>query len=132
MSCAPKTEQDLHLPIAKVSTSSNAHAVVRLFTSGKPLDPYAKDARNTKKRLKKAIGPTQESPLIKNIAKSRLTVLATFSGKNKKRLAYDVKVCETLEIRRHNCGPGSGLNEDMGAYVKTSQWDPVFHKMAVT
>ena len=60
------------------------------------------------------------------------TVLATFSGKNKKRLAYDTKVREALEIRRHNCGPGSGLNEDMGAYVKTSQWDPVFHKMAVT
>ena len=73
VSCAPKTEQDLLLPIAKVSTSSNAHAVVRLFTSGKPLDPYAKDAKNTKKRLKKAIGPTQESPLIKNIAKSLLT-----------------------------------------------------------
>ena len=60
------------------------------------------------------------------------TVLATFSGKNKKRLAYDAKVREALEIRRHNCGPGSGLNEDMGAYVKTAQWDPVFHKMAVT
>ena len=60
------------------------------------------------------------------------TVLATMSGKNKGRLAYDLKVQEALEIRRHNCGPGSGLNEDMGAYVKTSQWDPVFRKMAVT
>ena len=27
---------------------------------------------------------------------------------------------------------GSGLNEDMGAYVKTSQWNPIFHTMAVT
>ena len=59
-------------------------------------------------------------------------VLATMSGKNKKRLAYDLKVREALEIRRNNCGPGSGHNEDMGAYVKTSQWDPVFRKMAVT
>ena len=60
------------------------------------------------------------------------TVLATMSGKNKKRLAYDLKVREALEIRRNNCGPGLGLNEDMGAYVKTSQWDPVLRKMAVT
>ena len=43
-------------------------------------------------------------------------VLATMSGKNKKRLAYDLKVREALEIKRHNCGPGHGLNEDLGAY----------------
>ena len=40
-----------------------------------------------------------------------------------------LKVREALEIRRHNCGPGHGLNEDMGAYVKTSLWNPVFHRM---
>ena len=59
-------------------------------------------------------------------------VLATMSGKNKKRLAYDLKVREALEIKRNNSGPGSGLNEDHGAYVKTTQWNPVFHSMAVT
>ena len=59
-------------------------------------------------------------------------VLATMNGKSKKRLAYDLKVREALEIKRHNCGPGSGLNEDLGAYVKTTQWNPVFNTMAVT
>ena len=57
------------------------------------------------------------------------SILATFSGKNKKRVAYDLKIREALEIKRHNCGPGKGLNEDFGAYVKTSQWNPVFHSM---
>ena len=60
------------------------------------------------------------------------TVLATMSGKNKKRLAYDLKIREALEIKRQNCGPGSGLNEDFGAYVKTSQWNAVLHAVAVT
>ena len=45
-------------------------------------------------------------------------------GKSKKKLAYDIKIREALEIRRHNCGPGKGLNEDMGSYVKTDIWDP--------
>ena len=56
-------------------------------------------------------------------------VLKNMSNKNKKRLTYNLKIREALEIRRHNCGPGSGLNEDLGAYVKTHMWDPVFHKM---
>ena len=60
------------------------------------------------------------------------TVITTMSGKNKKRLAYDLKVREALEIKRNNCGPGSGLNEDFGAHVKTTQWNPVFHSMTVT
>ena len=46
-------------------------------------------------------------------------------GKNKKLLGYNMRIREALEIRRHNCGPGKGLNEDMGAYVKTDIWDPV-------
>ena len=45
-------------------------------------------------------------------------------GKNKSRLAYDMRIREALEIRHHNSGPGRGLNEDMGAYVKTDIWDP--------
>ena len=51
------------------------------------------------------------------------------NNKNKKKLTYDLKVREALEIKRQNCGPGKGLNEDFGAYVKTSQWNPVFHQM---
>ena len=56
-------------------------------------------------------------------------VIVNMTNKNKNKLTYDLKVREALEIRRHNCGPGSGLNEDFGAYVKTHMWDPVFHKM---
>ena len=50
-------------------------------------------------------------------------------SKNKKRLAYDLRVREAMEIRRHDCGPGKGLNEDMGAYVKTDLWDPVLRTL---
>ena len=56
-------------------------------------------------------------------------VIKNMSNKNKKRLTYNLKVREALEIRRNNCGPGSGLNEDFGAYVRTTQWNPVFHQM---
>ena len=56
-------------------------------------------------------------------------VVKTMSNKNKKRLTYDLKIREALEIRRHNSGPGKGLNEDYGAYVRTTQWNPVFHQM---
>ena len=34
---------------------------------------------------------------------------------------------EILEIRRHKCGSGKGLIEDMGAYVQTDIWDPVLY-----
>ena len=50
-------------------------------------------------------------------------------GKNKKRLSYNLKIREALEIRHHDCGPGKGLNEDMGAYVKTDLWDPVLRTL---
>ena len=48
-------------------------------------------------------------------------------SKSKKKLGYDLKIREALEIRRNKCGPGKGLNEDMGAYVKTDIWDPVLY-----
>ena len=57
------------------------------------------------------------------------TVVTNRTNKNKKKLIYDLKVREALEIRHHNSGPGSGVNEVFGAYVKTTIWDPVFHKM---
>ena len=46
-------------------------------------------------------------------------------GKRRRKLEFDLRVREALEIRKHDCGPGRGLNEDMGAYVKTDIWDPV-------
>ena len=51
------------------------------------------------------------------------------AGKNKKKINYDLKVGEALEIKKANCGPGRGLNEDWGAYVKTDAWNPVFNTM---
>ena len=60
------------------------------------------------------------------------TVITTMTNKSKKKLTYDLKVREALEIRRRNTGPGHGLNEDYGAYVKTAQWNPLFHSMGVT
>ena len=48
------------------------------------------------------------------------------ANKNKK-LNCDLKVREAFEIKKANCGPGKGLNEDMGAYIKTDIWDPVLN-----
>ena len=42
---------------------------------------------------------------------------------------YDLRVREALFIRRFNAGPEHGMNEDMGSYVTTNQWQPVFNKM---
>lgn len=63
---------------------------------------------------------------------SNVSIIATAQSKSKKKLLYDLKIREALEIRRHKCGPGKGLNEDMGAYVKTDIWDPVLHTMDST
>ena len=48
-------------------------------------------------------------------------VINTKTNKNKRKLNFDLKVREALEIKRRNCGPGQGLNEDFGVYdyVKT-------------
>ena len=61
--------------------------------------------------------------------KDHFEVLTKHQDKNKRRLMYDIKIREALEIRRHNSGPGKGLNEDIGAYVKTDLWDPVLHQI---
>ena len=55
------------------------------------------------------------------------SVITSMQSKSKKKLGYDLKIREALEIRRNKCGPGKGLNEDMGAYVKTDIWDPVLY-----
>ena len=51
--------------------------------------------------------------------------LHTMQSKHKQKPGYDLRVCEAMEIRRHGSGPGKGLNEDMGAYIKTDMWDPI-------
>ena len=57
------------------------------------------------------------------------TVLATLQNKNIRTLNFDLKVREALEIAHHDCGPGKGLNEDMGSYVKTDVWRPVLNRI---
>ena len=51
------------------------------------------------------------------------------SDDRQKNPKFDLRVMEALNIRRFNCGPGKGMNEDMGSYVTTNQWQPVFNRM---
>ena len=75
-------------------------------------------------------GLSQHKELCKEpIEWTKPKVIKTMHHKNKKQLAYNLKVRESLEIRARGCGPGRGLNEDYGAYVKTQMWNPVFHHM---
>ena len=64
-----------------------------------------------------------------NFNKENFEVVKNMQHKNKRRLIYDLKIREALEIRHHNSGPGKGLNEDTGAYVRTDIWDPVLNTM---
>ena len=63
---------------------------------------------------------------------SNVSIITTMQSKSKKKLMYDLKIREALEIRRNKCGPFKGLNEDNGAFVKTDIWDPVLHTMDAT
>ena len=56
-------------------------------------------------------------------------IFCTMNAKTKAKLKRDLRIREALEIQRHNCGPGQGMNEDWGSYVKTTQWGPVFSGM---
>ena len=56
-------------------------------------------------------------------------ILETVTNKNKNALKFKLRVREALYIRRFNTGPLRGMNEDMGSYVKTNQWAPVFNGM---
>jgi hypothetical protein len=47
------------------------------------------------------------------------TIITTLANKNKKKLDYDLKIREALEIRCHNSGPGRGMNEDWGGHVES-------------
>ena len=51
------------------------------------------------------------------------------SNDRQKNPKYDLRIMEALNIRRFNSGPGKGMNEDMGSYVTTNQWQPVFNRM---
>ena len=51
------------------------------------------------------------------------------SDDRQKNVKQDLRIMEALHIRRLNCGPGRGMNEDMGSYVTTNQWQPVFNRM---
>ena len=56
-------------------------------------------------------------------------VIHTMQDKKKGRLNYNLRMREAFEIRRHDSGPGRGLNEDNGAYLKTDLWDPVLRSL---
>ena len=49
--------------------------------------------------------------------------------KKRRWLAYNMRMREAFEIRSHDSGPGRGLNEDNGAYLKTDIWDPVLRSL---
>ena len=53
----------------------------------------------------------------------------TMQDKKRKRLAYNMRMREAFEIRSHDTGPGKGLNEDNGAFLKTDIWDPVLKSL---
>ena len=53
-------------------------------------------------------------------------VLSRVNMKNPQLLKHHLRVEEAMWIRRLNCGPGKGLNEDHGSYVKTDVWAPIF------
>ena len=50
------------------------------------------------------------------------------SGKNKKKLTRDLKIRDALEIRSRVSGAAHGLNENYGAYAKTTLWNSDFHR----
>ena len=70
-------------------------------------------------------GVTQHHQQCTQFNKDNFEPLHTMQGKKKLQLGYNLRIREAMEIRRHNSGPGKGLNEDMGAYIRTDMWDPV-------
>ena len=57
-------------------------------------------------------------------------ILCTVNQKCKKNnMKHSLRVTEALFIRRYDCGPFKGMNEDNGYYVKTTQFDPAFAEM---
>ena len=64
-----------------------------------------------------------------NFKRENFEVMVTMQDKKKSRLGYNLRMREAFEIRRHDTGPGKGLNEDNGAYLKTDIWDPVLKSL---
>ena len=56
-------------------------------------------------------------------------VLSRANMKNPQLLKHHLRMEEALWIRRLDCGPGKGLNEDQGSYVKTDAWTPILGEM---
>ena len=56
-------------------------------------------------------------------------ILDSLRGKNKSALDYNLRLRESLYIAKENTGPGYGLNEDWGGYLKSRTWLPVFSRM---
>ena len=86
-----------------------------------------------KSRRKQTMEPLRNQPTSRTLRAQtgnwKLRKHSEYAGKTENKLAYDMRVREALEIRRHGCGPGRGLNEDMGAYIRTDIWDPVLNSI---
>ena len=74
----------------------------------------------------------QTHSMIKDAPISEPEILSTATiakKKSKEKVNHDILVQESLYIRRFDCGPNRGMNEDWGSYVKTTAWTPVFSRM---
>ena len=64
-----------------------------------------------------------------NFSQENFEVVHTMQDKKVGRLGFNLRMREAFEIRRHDSGPGKGLNEDNGAYLKTDMWDPILKSL---
>ena len=113
--CAPnKTHHDLSLKrgVYKISCPCSDKSTY----VGQTIRPVA--SRGNEHRKAAEWGNWQHSGIAQHKEKCNATVnweptvIKNYTNKNKNELTYDLKVREALEIRLHNCGPGTGLNED--------------------
>ena len=74
-------------------------------------------------------GLTQHREFCQKLIEWEPKILSKVNIKNPGQLKHHLRVEEALWIRRLDCGPGKGLNEDYGSYVKTDAWKPVFNDM---
>ena len=102
--------------------ASDALATLNLATWVKPRAALKREVVSIRKQHKQTCDVPMDwnNPEIISRAQSK---------KNKDSLKYDLRVQESLWIRRYDCGPGRGLNEDWGAHAKSQSWIPVFSTM---
>ena len=55
-------------------------------------------------------------------------ILAKVQSKSKKQAEFLLRICEGMEIRCHQTGPGKGFNENWGN-LPSRQWDPLFSEI---